>query len=152
MSHPVYILNGPNLNLLGKREPEIYGYQSLDDIHALIESHADKLGFSIDFRQSNHEGEIIDSIHEARDKASGIIINAGAYTHTSIAIMDALLTLSQPVIEVHLSNLYKRESFRHVSYISKAATGLICGLGAQGYLRALDALKEIQSLESSKDS
>lgn len=149
MSHPIYILNGPNLNLLGKREPEIYGYQSLDDIHALIEGHAAKLGFSIDFRQSNHEGEIIDSIHEARDKASGIIINAGAYTHTSIAIMDALLTLSQPVIEVHLSNLYKRESFRHVSYISKAATGLICGLGAQGYLRALDALKEIQSLESS---
>lgn len=143
MAHPIFILNGPNLNLLGVREPEIYGRQTLADIEALTKSHAAKLGLSVDFRQSNAEGVLIDSIHEARDAASGVIINAGAYSHTSIALLDALLSVSQPIIEVHLSNLFKREAFRHHSYVSAAATGMICGLGAQGYVLALDALHRI---------
>lgn len=137
---PVYVLNGPNLNLLGQREPHIYGSTTLADIVALVEKHAKSHGIAAVCRQSNHEGELIDWIHEARSKASGLVINAGAYTHTSIAIHDALATLDIPVVEVHISNVYKRESFRHHSYISSVAKGVICGLGVQGYVLALDAI------------
>ncbi|TDI64857.1 MAG: type II 3-dehydroquinate dehydratase [Alphaproteobacteria bacterium] len=143
MSKPIYILNGPDLNLLGEREPEIYGTDTLDSIRQQVEAHATDAGHKVDFRQTNGEGDLIDWVQEAREKASGVIINAGAYTHTSVALLDALLTLDIPVIEVHLSNPFKREEFRHHSYVSPAATGLICGLGAQGYLRAIDALIEL---------
>lgn len=139
----IYILNGPNLNLLGTREPEIYGFETLSDIEAMCEDEARNLGIVIEFRQSNSEGELIDWIHEAKTKANGIIINAGAYTHTSIAIMDALLAVKLPVIEVHFSNLFKRENFRHHSYISSVANGLICGLGGIGYSLALRAIEQI---------
>ncbi|MBJ7533523.1 type II 3-dehydroquinate dehydratase [Rhodomicrobium vannielii ATCC 17100] len=140
---PIFILNGPNLNLLGEREPEIYGGNTLATIEDALRNRAAALGVSIDFRQTNHEGVLIDQIQEARHAASGLILNAGAYTHTSVAIHDALRALSLPIIEVHLSNIYKREAFRHHSYVSPAATGVICGLGAQGYGLALDAVAEI---------
>ena len=143
MSKPIFILNGPNLNLLGSREPDVYGTATLSDIEKLSANAAQKGSLSIDFRQTNNEGELVDWIQEARDSASGLIINAGAFTHTSVALLDALLALEIPIIEVHLSNLWKRESFRHTSYVSPAATGVICGLGAQGYVRAIDALIEI---------
>jgi len=142
---PVLILNGPNLNLLGTREPEIYGSATLDDIRTQCERHASALSISLQFRQSNHEGELVDWIQEVREHHSGLIINAGAFTHTSIAIHDALLALSQPIIEVHLSNLFRREEFRHHSYVSKPAHGVICGFGAFGYLMALDAMKQLLS-------
>lgn len=135
----IFILNGPNLNLLGEREPAVYGHTTLADIEHACRQRAEALGASTDFRQSNAEGELIDWIHQARRDADALIINAGAYTHTSIAIMDALLALTIPVIEVHLSNIFRRESFRHHSYISQAATGLICGLGAKGYELAIEA-------------
>jgi len=138
MSKVIYVLNGPNLNLLGKRQPEIYGYETLSDIQAKLEDKATKAGFVIEFFQSNHEGAIIDKIHEARDKAQGIIINPAAFTHTSVAILDALNTFESPVIEVHISNVHKRESFRHHSYVSLRAEGVIAGLGTQGYIAALD--------------
>jgi 3-dehydroquinate dehydratase-2 len=137
------ILNGPNLNLLGLREPEIYGRETLDDLRAACEEAARGLGLAIDFRQTNSEGELVDWIQGARKGFGGIILNAGAYTHTSIAILDALRALAVPVIEVHLSNVYRRESFRHVSYVSQAATGVIAGLGSHGYLLALQALARI---------
>jgi 3-dehydroquinate dehydratase II len=140
---PIFILNGPNLNLLGEREPEIYGGNTLATIEDALRNRAATLGVSIDFRQTNHEGVLVDQIQEARHAASGLILNAGAYTHTSVAIHDALRALSLPIIEVHLSNIYKREAFRHHSYVSPAATGVICGLGAQGYGLALDAVAEI---------
>ncbi len=143
MSKPIFVLNGPNLDLLGTREPEIYGTTSLDDIEAATKSQAGQHGYQVDFRQTNSESDLIEWIHEARDAASAVIINAGAFTHTSIALLDALLALELPIIEVHLSNLWKRESFRHTSYVSPAASGVICGLGAQGYVRAIDAVKEI---------
>lgn len=136
----ILILNGPNLNLLGTREPEIYGKETLADIQSLCAREGKTLGLETDFRQSNHEGELVDWIHEAREGFAGIIINAGAYSHTSVAILDALLALKVPVIEVHLSNIYKREQFRHHSYISSAAKGVICGLGSKGYVLALQAL------------
>lgn len=139
----IMVLNGPNLNLLGVREPEIYGSTTLDDIKNNLEKAAKPIGFSIDFRQSNTEGEIVDWIQEGREAADVIIINAGAFTHTSVAIMDALLAAGTPVIEVHLSNIFKREEFRHHSYISATAVGMICGFGAQGYLMALDAARGI---------
>ncbi|MGE5512503.1 MAG: type II 3-dehydroquinate dehydratase [Bacteroidota bacterium] len=142
MAKPVYVLNGPNLNMLGLREPQIYGRETLDDVRRRTEAHAAKLGLSVDFRQSNHEGEIVTWIQEARDKASAIIINAGALTHTSVAVLDALNAAELPAVEVHLSNIFKRESFRHHSYVSPAAIGVICGFGAKGYLLALDALAE----------
>jgi 3-dehydroquinate dehydratase II len=142
MKPVVYVINGPNLNLLGQRQPEIYGRVTLADIKAQLEARAVPLGLTVDFRQSNHEGEIVDWIQEARTKAAAIIINAGAYTHTSVALLDALLASDLPVIEVHLSNIYKREPFRHKSYISPAALGIICGLGPKGYELALDALAE----------
>ncbi|KAI95905.1 3-dehydroquinate dehydratase [Rhodomicrobium udaipurense JA643] len=140
---PIFILNGPNLNLLGEREPEIYGGNTLATIDDALRNRAAALGVSIDFRQTNHEGVLVDQIQEARHAASGLILNAGAYTHTSVAIHDALRALSLPIIEVHLSNIYKREAFRHHSYVSPAAIGVICGLGAQGYGLALDAVAEI---------
>lgn len=139
-ARPVFVLNGPNLNLLGQREPEIYGSTTLADIEALCAKHAAALDLKVDCRQSNHEGDLVTWIQEARDKACGVILNAGAYSHTSIAIHDALAMLDIPVIEVHISNVYKRESFRHHSTISSVATGLICGLGVQGYVLALDAV------------
>ncbi|MBT3070700.1 type II 3-dehydroquinate dehydratase [Rhodomicrobium sp. Az07] len=140
---PIFILNGPNLNLLGEREPEIYGGRTLATIEEDLRNRAAALDLSIDFRQTNHEGVLVDQVQEARHAASGLILNAGAYTHTSIAIHDALRALSLPIIEVHLSNIYKREAFRHHSHVSSAATGVICGLGAQGYGLALDAVAEI---------
>lgn len=140
----IYVLNGPNLNLLGLREPEIYGADTLDDIAGRLEDRARELGFEIDMRQSNHEGHLVDWLHEAQARgASAVILNAGAYTHTSVAILDAIKAIKTPVIEVHLSNPYARESFRHRSYIAKAARGVIAGFGAQSYLLALDAAARI---------
>ncbi len=139
---PVYVLNGPNLNLLGLRQPELYGRDTLADVHARLDERGRALGLPVEFRQTNHEGELVGWIHEARAEASAIIINAGAYTHTSVALLDALLASDLPVIEVHLTNIYKREPFRHKSYISPAALGIICGLGPKGYELALDALAE----------
>lgn len=134
------MLNGPNLNLLGQREPEIYGSATLADIERRVRAKAKALGLTVDCRQSNHEGELVDWIQEARDGAAGLILNAGAYSHTSLAIHDALAMLDMPVIEVHISNIYKRESFRHHSTLSSVATGVICGLGTIGYELALEAV------------
>ena len=139
----ILVLNGPNLNMLGAREPEIYGRVTLAEIEAACRERAAELGLEIDFRQSNNEGELVQWIHEARDNADGIVINAGAYTHTSVALLDALLVSELPVIEVHLSNIYRREEFRHRSFISRAARGVICGLGLPGYLFALEALADL---------
>lgn len=143
MAKPVYVLNGPNLNLLGKREPAVYGRDSLDDVATLAKTRATALKLAIDFRQSNHEGELIDWVQEAREQGSGIIINAGGLTHSSVALLDALLASELPVIEVHLSNIFRREAFRTHSYISLAATGVICGLGAKGYELALEAMANL---------
>ena len=139
----VFILNGPNLNLLGVREPATYGYDTLADVEQRCLARAAALDLTIDFRQTNHEGQLVDWIHEAREAADGIILNAGALTHTSVVLLDALNAADLPVIEVHLSNIFRRESFRHHSYVGLAATGVICGLGAQGYERALDALANL---------
>jgi 3-dehydroquinate dehydratase-2 len=141
MTPLVLILNGPNLNLLGTREPAVYGRDTLDDVRALAEKRAGELGLSIDFRQSNHEGVLVDWIQEARGRAAAIILNAGALTHTSIAILDALSAVELPVVEVHLSNIFRRETFRHHSYVSLAARGVICGFGPQGYALALEAVR-----------
>ena len=140
MPKPIYVLSGPNLNLLGSREPHIYGTTTLDDVRGLCEARAAALGFEIVFRQTNHEGQLVDWIHEARDAADGIILNAGALTHTSIAVLDALNAADLPVIEVHLSNIFRRERFRHHSYVSLAANGGIFGLGPHGYELALEAI------------
>ena len=145
--HFILILNGPNLNMLGTREPEIYGHETLDDVKSKCEIAAERLGLAIDFRQSNLEGELVTWIQEARDNFAGIILNAGAYTHTSVAILDALLSAGLPVMEVHLSNIFNRETFRHHSYVSKAADGVICGLGSHGYVLALDAMLELLGVE-----
>ncbi len=136
----ILILNGPNLNLLGTRQPEVYGQTTLADIQALCAETAKHLGCNITFEQSNSEGALIDLIHAARDTHDGIILNAGAYTHTSVALMDALASVELPCIELHLSNIHAREEFRHTSYISKVALGVICGFGAQGYPLAIRAL------------
>lgn len=136
----IYVLNGPNLNRLGKREPEIYGTQTLDDIALLLTDRADQLGVKIDIRQSNHEGHLIDWLHEAEDDGAGaVIINPGGYSHTSVALHDAVKAIATPVFEVHLSDPAAREAFRHVDYVAMAATDVIKGNGVQGYMLALDA-------------
>ncbi len=140
MSKSVMILNGPNLNLLGAREPGIYGNETLADIEARCRRRAEDLDLAVDFRQSNSEGELVDWIQQASGTHAGIAINAGAYTHTSVAILDALLAVELPIIEVHLSNIFRRDEFRHHSYISKVAVGVICGCGGLGYLFAIEAL------------
>jgi 3-dehydroquinate dehydratase-2 len=140
---PVFVLNGPNLNLLGLREPAIYGAATLKDVERRCHAHAAALGLDVAFRQSNHEGELVTWIHEARDKASGIAINAGAYTHTSVALHDALKAADLPAVEVHLSNVYKREAFRHHSFLAPAVNGVICGFGTESYVLALTALHSI---------
>ena len=140
---PIYILNGPNLNLLGTREPEVYGYTTLAQVEQMCAKQAASHGLSITFRQSNHEGEIVEQIQEARTGGCAVIINPAGYGHTSIAILDSIQMLKVPVIEVHLSNIHRREPYRNHSYVSKAATGIVMGLGAQGYLRAIDAVAEI---------
>ncbi len=136
----VYVLNGPNLNLLGSRETAVYGSTTLADIEALCAEAAKRSGHGIVFRQSNHEGELVDWLHEARDKAAGVVINPGAYTHTSVALHDAVRAIGIPVIEVHLSNIFAREEFRHHSYVSPVARGVICGFGPKGYELAIDGL------------
>lgn len=141
MTKPIYVLNGPNLNLLGTREPEIYGKTTLADIKRMVADRAVTLGLETDFRQTNSEGELVNWIQEAREAASGLILNAAAYSHTSIAIFDALSALEIPIMEVHLSNIFKREEFRHHSYVSPVAQGVICGLGAHGYELALEAIR-----------
>ena len=141
MTFSILILNGPNLNLLGIRQPEVYGRTTLTDIRDLCQAKAKTTGMALDFEQSNHEGKLIDLIHAARGTHHGIIINAGAYTHTSIALMDALKSVALPVIELHLSNIHARESYRHRSYIAPIAIGQICGFGAAGYTLALDAMQ-----------
>ena len=138
MTQPtVVVLNGPNLNLLGEREPEVYGRETLGDVEALCRKAASLAGLDVDFRQSNHEGTLVDAIQEVRTTAAGIVINAGAYTHTSIAIRDALAAVSIPVFEVHLSNVHAREEFRHHSYVSPVATDVMAGFGVAGYPLAI---------------
>ena len=139
----VVVLNGPNLNMLGLRQPEIYGAMTLDDVEALCAEQAERLGLAIDFRQTNGEGELISWVQECRGRASGIVINPGGYSHTSVALMDALLTTDLPVIEVHITNIHRREEFRHLSFVSKVAVGVICGLGIGGYALALTAMAEL---------
>jgi len=143
MSQPILILNGPNLNRLGKREPHIYGSTSLADVENMCHERAKARGHSIAFHQSNREYEIIDWIHDGIDTAAGIIINPAAFTHTSVPILDALKMFDKPIIELHISNPHTREAFRHTSYISYAATGMICGLGVKGYPLAVDAMIEM---------
>jgi 3-dehydroquinate dehydratase II len=144
----ILVLNGPNLNLLGVREPQTYGRETLADIEESCLERAAALDLAVDFRQSNHEGQLVDWIQEAREGADGIIINAGAYTHTSIAILDALRACELPIIELHLSNIFSREPFRHHSYISAIARGVICGFGAQGYVLALEAIAYLLESEA----
>ncbi|MBY0531332.1 MAG: type II 3-dehydroquinate dehydratase [Xanthobacteraceae bacterium] len=136
----VYVLNGPNLNLLGSRETAVYGAMTLADIEKSCAETAKRHGHSVVFRQSNHEGELVDWLHEAKQKAAGVVINPGAYTHTSIALQDAIRAIGIPVVEVHLSNIFAREEFRHHSYVSPVARGVICGFGPKGYELAIDGL------------
>jgi 3-dehydroquinate dehydratase-2 len=139
MSKPIYVLNGPNLNLLGTREPEIYGAETLGGIRARCEARGEALGFPVVFRQTNHEGELIDWVQEAGREASALVINPAGYGHTSIALLDALKTLAAPIIECHLSNPARREAFRHSTYVSQAATGVVSGFGAASYELAIEA-------------
>ena len=150
MSKPVFVLNGPNLNLLGTREPAIYGAETLADVRRRTETRATALGLEVDFRQTNSEGTLVDWIQEARDRAGGIVINAGAYTHTSIAMLDALNAAAVPVVELHLSNVFRREPFRHKSYVTPAAEGLICGFGPKGYELAIDAMADLLARTESR--
>jgi len=143
MPDTVFVLNGPNLNLLGLREPAVYGSTTLADVEAEAKAAGTRLGLAVDFRQSNHEGVLVDWIHEARTRAAGIVINPGAYTHTSIALHDAVKAVDLPVIELHISNVFARESFRHHSYLSPVAAGVMCGFGTHGYVLALEALAKI---------
>ncbi len=142
-SPEILILNGPNLNMLGVREPNIYGNETLADIEELCNQRAISLGLTVNFKQSNLEGEIVTDIQSAKDVAAGIIINGAGYTHTSVAIFDALKISELPVIELHLSNIHAREEFRHHSYIAKVATGIICGFGAHSYVLAIDAMARL---------
>ena len=139
MASKILVLNGPNLNLLGTREPDVYGKETLADIEAKSVKRAEGLGLNVEFRQTNTEGELVDWVQQGRDAADLIIVNAGAYTHTSVALLDALKACGLPVIEVHLSNIHQREEFRHHSFVSKAAVGMICGFGGYGYEMALEA-------------
>lgn len=143
MTRAIFVLNGPNLNLLGQREPGIYGDMSLAAIENKCRKLGEELGFSIDFRQSNHEGVLVDWLHEANEKAAGVAINPGAYGHTSIALHDAIRAIAVPVVELHISNIHAREAFRHKSMISPAVKGVICGLGQDSYLLAIRALKTL---------
>lgn len=141
----VLILNGPNLNLLGTRQPEVYGTTTLADVKDMCDTAGKRLGLDITFEQSNHEGVLIDLIHAAKGTHDAIVLNAGALTHTSIALMDAIASVELPVVEVHLSNIHAREAFRHTSYVAPVAVGQICGFGAKGYVLALEAMTEIES-------
>ena len=143
MTAPIYVLNGPTLNLLGTREPEVYGRATLADLERLTLERARSHGLEVVFRQTNHEGVLIDWVQEAREKASGLILNAAAFTHTSIALYDALRVLDKPIIEVHLSNPHAREAFRHHSYVSLVAQGVICGFKDTGYVLAVDAMAKL---------
>ena len=143
MKNKIIVINGPNLNLLGEREKEKYGSVSLEDIKSECSKYAKKNDLELAFEQSNIEGEIVNLIQNSRDKYSGLIINAAGYTHTSISILDALIVLKIPIIELHITNIYNREDFRHKSLISKAATGIICGFGVKGYIMAIEAMKNI---------
>lgn len=140
MTHKILILNGPNLNLLGTRQPEVYGPTTLADIEALCAAKAATLGITVSFQQTNHEGAMVDILHAARTTYAGVILNAGAYTHTSVALMDAISSIIIPVIELHLSNIHAREEFRQKSFIAPVAVGQICGFGAAGYPLAIDAM------------
>jgi 3-dehydroquinate dehydratase-2 len=139
----VVVLNGPNLNMLGLRQPHIYGAATLDDVEQLCAETAESLGLAIDFRQTNGEGELITWVQECRGRAAGIVINPAGYSHTSVALLDALLSTDLPVIEVHISNIHRRDEFRHHSFVSKAATGVICGLGIRGYAMAIQAMADL---------
>lgn len=151
MPNTVYVLNGPNLNLLGTREPELYGRATLADVEKLCRATAQRFGLAVEFHQSNHEGEIVDWIQKARaEKAAGLLINPAGYTTTSIAILDALYTLEAPVIEVHITNIHARESFRHDSYVSRAARAVICGFGIEGYALAITGLAALIGAEARK--
>ena len=147
---PIFILNGPNLNLLGHREPEVYGHTTLAQIEKMCADQARGHGLSIVFRQSNHEGEIVDALQEARTSGAAVIINPAGYGHTSIAVLDSIQALQIPVIEVHLTNVYAREAFRHHSYISPVAKGIIVGLGPRGYTMAIEALYNLVNAEPSR--
>lgn len=147
----IAVLNGPNLNLLGTREPEKYGTATLDDVEALCAEAAEELGLAIDFRQTNSEGELITWVQECRGRAEGIVINPAGYSHTSVALMDALLAVGLPVIEVHITNIHRREEFRHHSYVSRAATGVIAGFGIGGYALALRAMAAILDAAAEDD-
>lgn len=138
MSHTILLLNGPNLNMLGLREPTVYGHETLADVEAMGKAAGAKHGFEVECHQTNHEGQMIDWIHQARNRVSGIVINPGAWTHTSIAIHDALIASEVPVLEVHISNVHKREEFRHHSYVSRVAVGVIAGFGTHGYTLAIE--------------
>ncbi len=144
MAPTIHILNGPNLNRLGLREPGVYGAQTLSEIESLVRDHAASRGYGAVFRQSNHEGELVDWLHAANDSA-GVVLNAGAYTHTSIALHDAIRSIDAPVVEVHISNVFAREAFRHHSTISPVARGVICGFGVHSYLLAVDALVALRT-------
>jgi 3-dehydroquinate dehydratase-2 len=143
MTRTVFVLNGPNLNMLGKREPGIYGGKTLADIEADCKEAGAELGITVDFRQTNHEGVLVDWLHEANDRAEAVCINPGAYGHTSIALHDAIRAISKPVIELHLSNIHAREEFRHKTWTAPAVKGIICGFGAHSYILALQAAKEL---------
>ena len=143
MSQKILVINGPNLNLLGTREKEKYGNSSLAEIQKKCEEHCKNIDLQVEFKQSNVEGEIVNYIQSAKNNYQGIIINAGGYTHTSVAILDAILAVKKPTIELHITNIYKREDFRHKSLISKAVNGIICGLGVEGYIMALNGIKNI---------
>ncbi|MDX6805425.1 type II 3-dehydroquinate dehydratase [Terrihabitans rhizophilus] len=150
MTATIFVLNGPNLNMLGLREPHIYGADTLADIEQRVKAHGVGLGLAVDFRQSNHEGVLVDWVQEARDRARGIVINPAAYTHTSVALHDALKASDLPVIEVHLSNVHAREEFRHRSFVSPIARGIVIGFGAQGYELALDGISRMISPPSAQ--
>ncbi len=139
----IAVLNGPNLNMLGLREPELYGTATLDDVEQLCAETGELLGLAIDFRQTNGEGELVSWVQECRGRAAGLVINPAGYTTTSVALMDAILAAGIPTIEVHITNIHRRESFRHHSYVSRAAVGVICGLGVRGYALALHAMAEL---------